>query len=67
MVAEIDIWRSANILVKNHGADAPVVAAMRAAEMINRGDGEGLAVWKRIMAAIDELLNTAPTGSDVNS
>jgi hypothetical protein len=61
-VPDIDIWRSAKILVDNHGADAPVVASMRAAEMINRGDGEGLAVWKRIMAAIDELLNTTPGG-----
>ena len=61
-VPGIDIWRSAQILVDNHGADAPVVASKRAAEMINRGDAEGLAVWKRIMAAIDELLNTTPSG-----
>lgn len=61
-VPDIDIRRSAKILVNIHGADAPVVASMRAAEMINRGDTEGLAVWKRIMAAIDELLDTRPSG-----
>jgi hypothetical protein len=61
-VPDIDIWRSARILVNNHGADATIVAAMRAAERINRGDAEGLAVWKRIMVAVDELLETTPTG-----
>ena len=58
MVADIDIWRSAKILLNNHGDDAPVGAV----EMVNRGDAEGLAVWKRIMAAIDELLDTRPSG-----
>jgi hypothetical protein len=36
-VPDIDIWRSARILVDKHGADATIVAAMRAAAMINRG------------------------------
>ncbi len=28
--------------------------------MIERGDPEGLAVWKRILKAVDELLAQAP-------
>jgi hypothetical protein len=27
MIADIDIWRAANILVKRHGADAALMAA----------------------------------------
>ncbi len=30
MIPDLDIWRSANLLVKHHGQDAPVQAAMRA-------------------------------------
>ncbi len=30
MIPALDIYRSANVLVKQHGPDAPVHAAMRA-------------------------------------
>jgi hypothetical protein len=62
MVQDINIWQSAKILVDRHGADALTVAEQRAAEMIGRGDAEGLAVWKRIKTAVEELLNTEPRG-----
>ena len=42
-----DIYRTANILVKQHGENAPIQAAMRADAMPERGDLEGCAVWKR--------------------
>ncbi len=29
MILDIDIYRSANLLVKQHGIDAPIHAAMR--------------------------------------
>jgi len=44
--------------VKQHGEDAPIEAAMRADAMLEKGDLDGLAVWKRILRAIDELGNT---------
>ena len=50
-----------------HAADAPVVAAQRADELFNEGDLDGVAVWKRILHAIDELQRTKPrTGERVN-
>ncbi len=55
-----DIWRAAQLLVKRHGADAPIVAAQRADELLEKRDLEGLAVWKRILQAVKELLRTAP-------
>ncbi len=30
MTSDLDIYRSANLLVKQHGQDAPIHAAMRA-------------------------------------
>ncbi len=34
MIPDLDIYRSANLLVKRHGADAPIEAAMRADAML---------------------------------
>ena len=62
MVEDIDIWRSAKIPVDRHGDDALTVAEQRARDMVSQGDGEGLAVWKRINTAIRELLSTEPRG-----
>ncbi len=36
-IAEIDIWRSAELLVDQHGADAPIRAAQRADELLAAG------------------------------
>ena len=60
LTSDIDIYRSANVLVKQHGAEAPIHAAMRADAMLEKGDLDGLAVWKRILAAVTELLDTRP-------
>ena len=29
MVEDIDIWRTANLLLRRHGGDAPLIAAQR--------------------------------------
>ncbi len=55
-----DIYRSAQILVKRHGQDAPIKAAMRADAMLENGDLDGCAVWKRILRAVEELQGAAP-------
>ncbi len=57
---DLDIYRSANLLVKQHGEDAPIHAAMRADAMLEAGDLHGYAVWKRIPPAVDELQGTVP-------
>ncbi len=51
----LDIYRSANELIKQHGDAADIEAAMRADECIAAGDMEGEAVWLRIVKAIEEL------------
>ena len=64
MTSDLDIWRSANLLVKRHGPDAPIHAAMRADAMLEAGDLDGLAVWKRVLRAVEELQGTAPKLSE---
>ncbi len=57
MTSDLDIYRSANELIKQQGDDAPIEAAMRADELMDAGDMEGRAVWIRIVKAIEELLS----------
>ncbi len=60
MIPNLDIYRSANVLVKRHGQDAPIQAAMRAVAMLEKGDLERYAVWKRIIKAVEELQGKTP-------
>ena len=60
MTPGLDIYRSANLLVKRHGEDAPVHAAMRADAMLDKSDLAGIAVWRRILRAVEELQGMAP-------
>ncbi len=57
MTSDIDIYRAANELIKQHGDAADIEAAMRADELMEAGDMEGRAVWIRIVKAIEELLS----------
>jgi hypothetical protein len=58
MVAELDVYRTAQVLIRQHGADAPIHAAMRHDALLERGDLEGASVWKRVLAAVGVLLTT---------
>jgi hypothetical protein len=61
VIPDRDIWRAANLLIREHGDGAEFVAARRADEMLDRGDVEGEAVWLRIRRAITEM-QAAPAG-----
>ncbi len=63
MIPDLDIYRSANVIMKQYGEDARVHAAMRADATLEAGDLDGYAVWRRILRAIDEMGNTRP-GAD---
>ncbi len=58
ITSDLDIYRSANLLVKHHGEDAPIQAAMRADPMLEKGDLDGYAVWKRVLRAVEDLLQS---------
>ena len=67
VTADIDIYQTANELIRQHGADAPIHAAMRADELLDAGDLDGQAVWKRILAAVEELQSEErPEGTEVH-
>ncbi len=65
MTSDLDIWRSAQVLVKHHGEDAPIEAAIRSDAMLEAGDLDGLAVWKRILRAVEELQRAVPGPDEV--
>ncbi len=60
MILDLDIYSSANLLVKQHGEDATIHAAMRADELLEAGDLDGCAGWRRILRAMGELQRTEP-------
>ena len=68
MMSYIDIYRAASELIKQHGDMAAIEAAMRAGEILEKGDMDGLVVWKRIVKAVEELLRetTAKNGDTVH-
>ena len=52
------ICRSANVLIRQRGAGAALEAARRAGAMLERGDMDGGAVWKRTVATVEEIERT---------
>ena len=60
---EKDIWRTAALLIKQHGGKAGEIAKLRVIDMMEKNDADGQAVWKRIAAAVDDL--TKVRGDDV--
>ncbi len=64
MVPDLDIYRSAQVLVKRHGEDAPIEAGMGVDAMLERGDLDGCTVWKRILGAVEELQGTVPESGE---
>lgn len=68
MIAEIDIWRTAWLMVKRHDENASFEAAQRADELLDDGDMDGAATWRRIISAIEQIQSTDPAdeGSQVH-
>ncbi len=54
-VDNIDIYRAAKLLIDKHGDHAQLRAIKRTTKMLDSGDVDGYAVWKRIVDAIDDM------------
>lgn len=64
---EIDIWRTAHVLMTQHGDAAGFAAAQRADDLFAKNDHQGVAVWMRVGRAIEELERQKPReGEAVN-
>jgi hypothetical protein len=61
-----DIWRAAKLLLDQHGERAALWAAQRADELLEQGDLDGTAVWRRIAATMQELQRGMRDGESVN-
>ena len=55
MKSELDIWRSAKLMVEQHGAEAAAAAEARAQAYLDKADDSNWVLWMRIAAAILEL------------
>jgi hypothetical protein len=64
MTLDIDVWRVANVLVKQHGEDAAIIAAQRADTLLAEGDVEGQRVFREIVKAINELQRVEPNADE---
>jgi hypothetical protein len=54
-VADWELWACAHEMIRRHGADAAIQGAMRADELLSKGDYEGAATWQRIVNRINQL------------
>lgn len=67
MVADIDIWHAADVLIKEYGEDAEMIAAQRADALLAEGETDGHRFFKAVLEAIHELRRSAPReGEKVN-
>ncbi len=55
MTSDLDIYRSANVLIRDLGDGAALEAAQRADAMLEKGDMDGAAVWRRIVKAVEKI------------
>src|SRR5690242_19935772 len=51
---DLDIYRAAKLMIDQYGVDAVLEAAGRADLLLEAGDMEAAAIWRRITAAIEE-------------
>ncbi len=55
MTSDPDIYRTASVLLREHGEDAALEAAQSADAMLEKGCLDGQKIWKRILAAVKEI------------
>ncbi len=67
MTSDLDIYRTANVLLREHGEDAALEAAQSADAMLEMGSLDGQRVWKRVLVAVKEIQRQEPReGEAVN-
>ena len=66
MIPEIDIWRVAHLTLKRYGDQADIESAILAEELAEEGDHDGMAVWRWVADAIEQLANRTPPGRRTN-
>ncbi len=60
LTSDLDMYRSAKLLIGQHGEEASGFAVKQADKQAEAGDREGQAVWLRVLSAIEELHRVRP-------
>jgi hypothetical protein len=60
ILTEWELWACADEVIRQHGLDAPIFAAMRADHLLLDGEQDGAANWRLIVKRINELLARPP-------
>ncbi len=60
MTSDLDIYRTASVLVREHGKDAALKTAQRADALLEKGCLDGQRVWKRVLTAVKEIQREEP-------
>ena len=66
MVSQLDRWRTAQLLIKNHGLGAELDAAQRADKAIAAGDPETESLWRDVLIKVQQLQRTRRPDDCVN-
>jgi hypothetical protein len=56
ILSDWELWACANETLKQHGSDAPILAAIRADKLLESGDQGGVHNWLLIIDRIEQLL-----------
>jgi predicted secreted protein len=62
MISQKDIFISAQLLIKQHGAKAEDYASKKMMNLIEKDDAKGAGVWLSIMSAIEDLRSIKQQG-----
>jgi len=66
VIDDPDIFQAAKLMIDQHGEEAASFASARADELLQGGDIDGAMVWRRILAAVDELQGDRRDGEPLN-
>lgn len=55
MFSDWELWACANEMIRRHGADAAIHAAMKADELLEAGEHQGASTWRLIVHRVNEL------------
>lgn len=60
MTTQRNVYMAADFLVRQHGNEAVLVAAMSVESLAERGDVTGRDLWMRVLDAIKEIQSRKP-------
>ncbi len=64
MISDSDIYQSATTMIRQYGKDAQIHSTKRASAMLDKGDLDAYAVWKRILRAVEGLQKAGPKSGE---